>query len=143
MKNYYTTQFWGTPLDYIHSAYVEFSFACVMNFYVIDWASSGIYMSNTYMLLHALTLLAYPVWLYFFLSKNYHKLGDKEFAEKYGNAYGKIRHDSPSAIWHPILYVLRRLMLALICVCLIHYPVFQFVGLFTSQIMAVIVLGAT
>jgi len=103
---------------------VEFAFACVMNYYAFEWTTGGMYMSNIYMFLHTFTLLAYPVWLYFFLRKNYLKLGDETFAEKYENAFGNIRHDNSSAIWHPILYVVRRLMLALICVCLVDYPIF-------------------
>jgi len=35
MKRYFKSQFWGTPIDYINSAYVEISFACIMNFYLL------------------------------------------------------------------------------------------------------------
>jgi len=100
-------------------------------------------MSNIYMILHAVALVAYPIWLYCFLTKNYANLADEKLERKYSNAFGNIQlDDNPKAIWQPILYLLRRLALACICVCLINFSIiFQFAGLFASQVVAVIFLG--
>lgn len=68
-------------------------------------------------------LLVYPIWLYFFLKKNYFEFQHKHFADKFSNAYGDIElYDNPSAIWTPIIYCLRRFALAMACVCFNGYP---------------------
>lgn len=50
-------------------------------------------------------------------------------------------YDRPAAIWVPILYCLRRAVLAATCCLVLGYPVFQFMILFTSQIIAIVYLG--
>jgi len=130
IQNYYgPSQFWGTPIDFVNSCYVELSFACIMNFYTLEWEGGssvyGMYINNIYMFVSFLIVVGYPIWLYFFLSKHYYEFQFPYFANKYENAYGKIElYDNPSAIWHPILYLLRRLALAAICTCLLSYSTF-------------------
>jgi hypothetical protein len=77
------------------------------------------------MILHAGVILVYPNWLYFFIGRNYDKLADPDFAEKFENAYENINKEkSPYAIWWHILFLLRRFLMAFICVVLIDYPAF-------------------
>jgi hypothetical protein len=71
MQEYFKTQFWGTPIDFINSAYVQISFSVIMNLYAVNWLNGGQVMSNVYMILNAIGLVVYPLWLYFFLSKHY------------------------------------------------------------------------
>jgi hypothetical protein len=66
------------------SAYIEFSFAVIMNLYMLDWSVAGLVMSNVYMIFHAVLILAYPIWMYCFYRKNYHKFGEENFAFKFG-----------------------------------------------------------
>ena len=94
--NYYkVSQFWGTPIDYMNSAYIEISFSVLMNVRSIEWESGnrGLDMSNYYMIFHAFLLVFYPVWLNIFLTNNYEKLSEDQVSQKYGNAYKGIRQN--------------------------------------------------
>jgi len=130
VQNYYgPSQFWGTPIDFVNSSYVELSFACLMNCYTLEWQGGssvyGMYINNIYMFVSCLIVVGYPIWLYFFLKEHYFEFHLPYFANKYENAYGDIKlYDERDAIWIPILYLLRRLALAAICVCLLNYPTF-------------------
>jgi len=88
-------------------------------------SSYGVWINNVYLFLSSIIVLAYPVWLYFYLTKYYYYLQYKEFENKYGNAYDNIElYDNESAIWVPILYCLRRFAFAATC-CFLHgYPIF-------------------
>jgi hypothetical protein len=100
------------------------------------------YLNNAYLFGSCFLLVAYPVWLYVFLKKNYYSFQYKAFAAKYGPAYGDIElYDNPSAIWTPILYCLRRFALAAACVCLVGHPLFQWATLLAWQTVAVIYIG--
>lgn len=77
-------------MDFIKTGYVEFCFGVIMNLYSIDWSNAGLSMSNVYMIATGLLIIFYPIWLYFFLRKNYHRLGDDEFSKKYDAGYAHI-----------------------------------------------------
>jgi hypothetical protein len=130
VQNYYAeSQFWTTPLDVIMGSYIEIVFACCINYLMFttqgDTHNYGVLINNICMVLATILLIVYPFWLYFFLKKNYYSLQFKEYKDKYGNCYENIQlFDNEAAIGVPILYCLRRALLAIICTFLIGYPVF-------------------
>ena len=100
------------------------------------------YINNTFLFGSCILLIAYPIWLYFFLKWNYYSLQYKEVSDKYKNAYGEIElYDNHSAIWTPILFCLRRFALAFVCVCFDGHPFWQFAFLFVWQMVNLIYLG--
>lgn len=120
-----------------------------MNFYEISWRGKegfgynyGMIINNIYMIFSWLIVVLYPGWLYWFLKRKYYELQFASFKAKYENAYGDIElFDNEQAIWEPVLYLLRRLAMAIICVCMIGYPIFQIGALFACQIVYIIFLG--
>lgn len=77
--NYYKeSQFWGTPLDVIMGSYLEICFACLINYILFttegETYSYGVWINNIYLFAGSILVVAYPVWLYFFLKKNYYNL---------------------------------------------------------------------
>jgi hypothetical protein len=129
IQNFYKdSQFWGTPIDVIMGSYIEIAFACLINYFMFttkgDTYNYGVLINNIFLVLSAVILVAYPIWLYVYLKKNYYNLQLREYKDKYENAYEGIQlFDNESAIWVPILYCLRRATLAICCCCLIGYPV--------------------
>ena len=83
------SQFWGTPLDVIMGSYIEIVFACTINYLLFTTEGGyGVWINNICLGLSTLLVVAFPFWLYFFLSKNYYDLHHKkEFANKYENVY--------------------------------------------------------
>ena len=79
IENFYkVSQFWTTPLDVIMGSYIEIVFACLINFLMFttqgDVYSYGVLINNIFLVLSTLLVVAYPVWIYFFLNKNYYSL---------------------------------------------------------------------
>ena len=79
IKNYYEeSQFWNTPIEFINSAYVELAFACIINYMMLSWegdgSNYGMYINNLYLFFGTFLIIGYPIWLFFFLRKNYYDL---------------------------------------------------------------------
>ena len=75
MQNYYQgSQFWGTPIDLVMSAYIEFVFAVFINFIMFttegETYSYGVWINNIYLVCSTVLIVVYPFWLYFFLKMN-------------------------------------------------------------------------
>lgn len=84
MQNYYApSQFWSTPIDFMHAGYIELAFSVTMNFYNLVWTSEeysyGLIINNMYVIFTTVLIIAFPIWLGVFLSKNYENLGEEEF----------------------------------------------------------------
>jgi hypothetical protein len=111
------------------TSYIEITFACAINWMMFttqgDTYNYGVLINNVFLCLSSLMLVGYPVWLYFFLKKNYFDLHLPALKVKYENVYENMQlYDNEEAIWLPILYCIRRFVLAMTCCCLIGYPVF-------------------
>merc|ERR1740117_247903 len=140
VQDYYAeSQFWGTPLDFMKSAYVELAYAALINWQMFAYKTEeghdlGLWINNTYLVLSTLVVIVYPIFLYFFMRHYYYNFGDEEFAAKYENMYDGIRlEDRRESIWVTVLFFTRRAVLATCCVMLYGHPVFQFLTLFGSQ----------
>jgi len=127
------------------SAYIELAFACLINWTMYTSSSEndiGLWINNIYLCASSLLVVVYPIGLYVFLRINYYELQYKYNKVKFENAYSGIElYDNISAIWVPVLYFLLRAVLAACCVCLTGMPVFQFLTLFTCQIIQITYLG--
>jgi hypothetical protein len=66
---YADSQFWGTPIDFIKSAYVELCFACFINYLMFTTkganSDSGVLVNNIYLVFASILVIGYPIWLYF------------------------------------------------------------------------------
>jgi hypothetical protein len=47
-------------------------------------------INNVYLVLSSGLLIAYPIWIYFFLKKNYYNMQFKTFKDKYDKVYDGI-----------------------------------------------------
>lgn len=129
------------------ASYIEICFACVMNYFNLVWSgeeySYGVIINNVYLFFCTILIAFFPIWVLFFLKKNYEKLPEDEFKEKYDVIYeGSDLNDNKASIWVPVIYCLRRLAMCLACCLLIGYPVFQFATMFASHLVEVMFLGA-
>jgi hypothetical protein len=79
VENFYKeSQFWTTPIDVIVGSYIEIAFGCLINFKMFttqgDGNNYGVLVNNIFLVLSTLLLVTYPVWVFFFLKKNYYSL---------------------------------------------------------------------
>jgi len=125
VQDYYAeSQFWGTPIDFMTSAYIELVFACLINWTMFTSTREtdqdfGLFINNVYLCCASVLVVVYPIGLCVFLKKNYYDLHYEAFKAKFGNAYDGIElFDNKKAIWIPVLFFLRRAALAVTLVCL-------------------------
>ena len=60
-------------------------------------------------------LLSLPFFIVIFYGLNFSKLGDKKFRKKYGVIYNGLRIDRYSSLAFNVIFVLRRMLLAFVC----------------------------
>jgi hypothetical protein len=96
-------------------AYLEISFAVVLQLFDIHWTSNGLYFNNVCFFLFCGFTLITPIWLIVFLNRNYDKLSEEEMLETYGPCYEGIDLDNNKAsIFKPLIFLLRRTFLVVI-----------------------------
>jgi len=75
---YKVSLFWGTPIDFLNSAYAELCFGCIMNWYSLTWRGNthayGMVINNIYLFISSVLVVGYPVWKFVFLYSNYYSL---------------------------------------------------------------------
>ena len=55
-----------------------------------------------------------PIWITYFYCKNFEKLDDAEFEEKYGATYEGLRTDSRAILAYPVIFMMRRFALVFV-----------------------------
>jgi len=90
-----------------------------------------------------LVFLSYPIFEYFFLLKYYYLIreDDKVFKRKFKAMWAGLRTENTNFIYFNFYFLLRRLILAFVCVYFINHLCFQVIGLVLSVIFATIVHG--
>ena len=66
-----------------------------------------------------------PFGIYCFYTSKFKQLADEEFEEKYGAVYEGLLLKKKSMLIFPILFVVRRMVFALICLTLYANPIVQ------------------
>lgn len=93
----------------------------------MKYVTSSDYIDLTFAVLGILSMIAYYFYNYFFLVKNFNKLGDKKFSAKFGDLYDGYRTDTPKK-WALIKittwYTYRRFLTALNLVLFRHVNIF-------------------
>jgi hypothetical protein len=81
----------------------------------MKWTHYSYYAPNISWICFVILAFGFPIWLFIFLKKNYHRLHEDSFQEKYSKGYvgaGDIKlRNYPNAIFRPILYLVRRFIL--------------------------------
>lgn len=79
---------WNGPIDYAYSAYIEIGFAVLINLaFPLLWTSWGMYFSNAWMLTCAAILVLFPIWVIYFLYKNWDDLEEEEMKAQFESCY--------------------------------------------------------
>jgi hypothetical protein len=106
---------WNEIFEFLFGAYTEILFALAIHFNKINWKHYNDYAPNISWIFFTIIALCFPIWLVYFLNKNYLRLHEASFQEKYSQGYigvGDIKlQNYPYAIYRPILYLVRRVIL--------------------------------
>ena len=86
-------------------------------------------------------LIAYPFWTLFFLRKNFHKLGEPEFKEKYMLLYEDLNYTSKSALFYPMIFISRRLIIGFLIMNFTAQSSFEIIGMFQINYIYIIYIG--
>jgi len=117
--------FWSNFLDYVMQSYIELAFAVVINLYNLVWEGWGTYFSNALTVPYGLLVIFFPVYVYYFMTKYYDLFRYDAFKKIYGPIFYDLEPwDTPEVKWQPILYLMRRLIIVIICVTLTEYICF-------------------
>jgi hypothetical protein len=107
--------FWNEVFEFLFGAYTEILFALVIHSNKVNWAHKSNFAPNVSWLFFLIIALGLPFWLFYFLKKNESRLSEDSFQEKYSQGYvgvGGIKlQNCPYAIFRPIFYLVRRLIL--------------------------------
>jgi magnesium-transporting ATPase (P-type) len=107
---------WQDTLAYFFSAYMEIVFSLLLHSNHMNWTDKGNYFPNISFYCFTFIVVALPIWLAIFLWTRYDRLNEDYYLETYGNIYNGINTVSkPAAIFRPVLFLLRRLVIALVC----------------------------
>ena len=115
-RNFFTDGlFWNEVLEFLFGAYTEILFALAIHSNKVHWTDKSNYAPNISWIFFIIVAIGLPIWLSCFLKKNYSRLSEDSFQEKYSQGYigvGVIKlQNAPYAILRPILYLVRRLVL--------------------------------
>jgi hypothetical protein len=106
---------WNDIFEFIFGAYTEILFALAIHSNNIKWTHYSHYAPNISLIFFMIVAFGFPIWLFIFLKKNYHRLHEDSFKEKYSKGYvgaGDIKlQNYPNVIFRPILYLVRRFIL--------------------------------
>jgi hypothetical protein len=116
---------WNFCIRLIFEASLELSFCIGLNWKYGVWGAGNwaddFCSINTMMI--AVLLLIMPFGIYCFYTKKFEHLADEEFEEKYGAVYEGLLLKKKSMLIFPILFVVRRMVFALICLTLYANPI--------------------
>lgn len=106
--------FWTSLVDYCMESYIEVAYAVVINAYDLNWTSWGCYFSNIFIIPFLGIVVGFPIWLAIFLYNNYDELRFQHVKDKFEPAFLHLEFfDKPNAIWQPVYFVVRRLIIVL------------------------------
>jgi hypothetical protein len=83
-RNFFTDGlFWNEVLEFLFGAYTEILFALAIHSNKVHWTDKSNYTPNISWILFLIVALGLPIWLCCFLKKNYSRLSEDSFQEKY------------------------------------------------------------
>ena len=70
-------------------------------------------------------LLALPIFIIVFYSRNFHRLEEEGFEAKFGSVYEGLAKRSKAELFYPVFFIFKRVSFALSSLLLLHYVVLQ------------------
>ena len=87
-RNFFTSELiWNEVLEFIFGAYTEILFALALYHNHLDWTNYTYYAPNISFIFFLIVALFLPVGLLIFLRKNYTKLHEDKYQEKFSQGY--------------------------------------------------------
>jgi len=74
-----------------------------------------------------ISLALLPIWIIFFYLRNFDRLEDEKFSEKYGATYEGLKANEKTWIIYPVYFVIRRVLFMVISLLLYHFVMFQLI----------------
>lgn len=107
---------------------MELSFCCILNikFGGIENPSelyAGEWFTFIWSVILYIILLSSPIAIWVFYNSHFDELYEPEFEEVYGAAYDGLYVQRREVLWYPILFTIRRLVFAILCLYLRAYGV--------------------
>ena len=146
-KNIKTKLFWPIALRFIFESYLEFTICVTLNVMNLQWSNvnpSVSYSSILSLTFIAALILILSITLYFFCYVS--KLEDEAFSKKYGTLHDGLKFSKEenkrlSAIAHPFLFIVRRLIFVFFIIRMENIVWSQITLQFACCIFMIIYLG--
>lgn len=99
---------------------LELGFLLVFQFQYgkLDKTKFGSIINFVIAVMLAIMLILLPFFISIFYMKNFAKLADEDFIEKYGAPYEGLNIDKRSSIGYSVIFIVRRLCFSAICITL-------------------------
>jgi hypothetical protein len=111
---------WNYIIRLIFEATMELSFCVLLNLKFGGLDSPGDLLAGEWFsigcaIFLGLCVLASPIVIWVFYNRHFDKLHEEEFEETYGAGYDGLFVEKRAVLWFPILFTIRRMIFAVLC----------------------------
>jgi hypothetical protein len=118
---------WNGIYRLMNEPYVIYAVSCLTQMLSMTWRSHGENFNNVLMILMFLLLVAFPVWVFFFIRRNRYNLGKNSFKQKYGTIYEHLKWKKGNywVLAEPAIFPARMLLSLMMLIYLQKWRYFQ------------------
>ena len=137
VRNFKTTVlYWNTYLRFFLEAFLELSIACLLRVKSIRVETTDDIILTAFAAILVGMLSAFMVASPFYLTKHHKKIKTDEFVDRFGALTLGLQYRDIAAMYYPFMFMLRRLIFAMVFVYLSRYNFFQIqIVVFKSSIL--------
>jgi hypothetical protein len=110
--------FWNSLSEVMQISYFMLTLSTILNYKSgFDWSNGAATASNVFLILGAVMIFAWPIWMGKFLKSNYKKHGFKKIKQKMTFIHSRLRVTTSSftPIMAPLIFMAKRFIFLLIC----------------------------
>ena len=87
---------WNGVFRLLNEPYVVYVVSCLTQTLAMSWSHAGEVINNLLMIVMLLVIMAFPIWIFFFIRRNKENLNKKKFMQKYEDIYIHLKWKSGS-----------------------------------------------
>ena len=129
-------------IDFIVQSYSIITLCCAINFYALKFDSYGEAVQSGVTIFFACLLFVVPLWVFFYLRRNWEYVGTDENVRYFGVFYSELRLEAgKQVLWWPMFFIFRRLMVTFIVTVADKIFIVQLMLFTANLLIAVFIVG--
>ena len=133
--------FWNTYIRFSFEAFLELSISCMLRIESFSFSTGSNSFHSIFSLVIVIFLVGFTLFVTIYLQVNFRSLNEEAKRKKYEAMYLGLETRKRSALFSPVIFMLRRALYAGVLVYLVHRSYFQIQFMVLHSSLIVIYVG--